>query len=314
MYKKYPLCFEVSVCNHQGYCAASGDKHLALIQNSGSVCDGNGLLQNFKTKYQPRPQTGCDAMHLFYASTKFSGGTIGCAYIRAMCNSEAYAVNYVGFNNLVSMQALLVAHELGHNLAADHVSGSNQYIMEPYIGSYKEVFKSGSITAMRSYVNTLNPPTCTYAGGPSRLLWADFERGSWGPFRDGGWNSLIFKRFGFKSKSSLMLRGGTRSSKSISVLKNIEGFSSLRLVFFFNTRGVAIGERFDVAYNLGDGWKQMKVYERGIDTFTANWKWYKGRGNIDAGGKTQIQLKFQSYFSNTKKKVFIDKVRLIGYP
>lgn len=86
------------------------------------VCDRDGLLQNFQSSFGPRPPTGCDVSHMFYGRSGFDGGTIGCAFIGAICNFESYAVNHVGFNSAKNLQAVLVAHELGHNLAGKFVS------------------------------------------------------------------------------------------------------------------------------------------------------------------------------------------------
>jgi hypothetical protein len=170
-YNAAPLCFRVEVCNIQGFCSSGGDRHLALVENSNTVCDGNtNLLDDFRNMYQPRPPQGCDSTHLFYGGDGFSD-TIGCANLGSLCDEFSYGVNQISFSDLLFMQAILVAHELGLNLNADHVSGNGQYVMEPSMDDAGG-FKAQSISVMTTFVDAIQSqdPTCTTttaAGSPT---------------------------------------------------------------------------------------------------------------------------------------------------
>lgn len=100
----------------------------------------------------------------------------GCAFSRnndgtgQLCGSAAYGVNdFEGANSAVG-RAVLFAHELGHNAAANHVPNNNsrEYIMEPNVNSGTHGFASSSKNAIRTELNRLSS-TCigTISGSPS---------------------------------------------------------------------------------------------------------------------------------------------------
>lgn len=120
------LCLQIDVCEYDGECSSTldpaQDPFLQLVQDSGSVCGTDPVLDNFKAFFaNPEPQGGCDVRHLFFSLDPFpDDSTIGCAYLPGLCDEFAYAVNHVGFSRQIGFQAILVAHELGHNLNAIH--------------------------------------------------------------------------------------------------------------------------------------------------------------------------------------------------
>lgn len=77
------------------------------------------------------------------------GCVIGCAYTRATCLStfSAYGVNWVGYTSNAVAQSQLVSHELGHNVGANHDSGSRDFIMFPVNGANERFFSSQSIAS-----------------------------------------------------------------------------------------------------------------------------------------------------------------------
>jgi len=75
-----------------------------------------------------------DAVHLF-TGKDLDGSTVGIAYVSVVCStSVAYALSQDLGSDI--LMPLLVAHELGHNLGANHdPSGSSpRYIMYPSLG------------------------------------------------------------------------------------------------------------------------------------------------------------------------------------
>lgn len=75
-----------------------------------------------------------DAWHMF-SGVNFSRTTIGCAYFNP-CKSKlfGFGVNEITFNTNLHLQAVLFAHELGHNMGLRHLSSTaGNWIMEPNI-------------------------------------------------------------------------------------------------------------------------------------------------------------------------------------
>jgi len=118
-----------------------------------------------------------DVTHLF-TGKELDGSTVGIAYVSVVCStSVAYALSQdLGSAVLVP---LLVAHEIGHNLGANHdaVGSSPRYIMYPSLGfSNLDEFSQLSKDDISSYTNGVtclgsqggnisNPPGGSGKGG-----------------------------------------------------------------------------------------------------------------------------------------------------
>ena len=100
-----------------------------------SGCNGYGVLDIFgETARANQPNVYRDAWHLF-SGANFSGNTIGCAALN-VCKSvsSGYGVNQITFSTSLRLQAVLFAHELGHNLGLSHLSSTpGNWVMEPSI-------------------------------------------------------------------------------------------------------------------------------------------------------------------------------------
>lgn len=95
------------------------DKDGVALNKSG--CGDVGLLDFFQNYWKNnRASVSRDAAQLFSGTGLECAGdscTIGCAITGGACdNDSGYGVNYVTYDDNVAMQALLVSHELGHNL------------------------------------------------------------------------------------------------------------------------------------------------------------------------------------------------------
>ena len=180
-YKVPGLCKEVQICNIQGFCNGAGtDVFRNMVQQSSQgVCynwgNTNALLSQFTSYSYPNNRfpgqlpSQCDVAHLVYGNdangnNPTPGTTIGCAWVGAICNNAASAVEYFGFTNNHALHATLIAHELGHNLGAQHWTQTltGYYIMEPYICPCSK-FDPPAMSAMDSMVARRASATCTAA-------------------------------------------------------------------------------------------------------------------------------------------------------
>lgn len=99
-----------------------------------------------------------DLNHLF-SGKDFDGSTAGVAYVNVLCNSQyGYAINQVRSSSITT--ALIIAHEMGHNVGASHdgQSGSScaaqigGWIMSPSISSANRLFSPCSQAVMSSRI------------------------------------------------------------------------------------------------------------------------------------------------------------------
>ncbi len=84
--------------------------------------NANNLLVSFKDFWNlnfPKSQYPRNATHLFSGKPNVLG--LGVAYIGVVCTNPNYAYSLGGRTNTVSINNLVTAHEIGHNLGARHV-------------------------------------------------------------------------------------------------------------------------------------------------------------------------------------------------
>lgn len=167
------LCMKVQLCGASGFCDPNEDELESVIDNSVGFCGGDGtLISNFRSYVHPNGtfsdvyENGeCDTTHLFFGggNNQFTGGTIGCAYVGALCRTSAAGVNNVGrYTSNAVAQAVLVAHELGHNAQSNHddTSVNPGFIMGPSLCASCDTFSPQSVTNMTNYVNGRDTATC----------------------------------------------------------------------------------------------------------------------------------------------------------
>jgi hypothetical protein len=82
-----------------------------------TASDSEVLLNQFRNYWNAnRGDVGRDAAHLF-TGRDMDGNTIGIAWVGIICNNPSHAY---GVSQNSGLMAKLVAHEIGHNLAANH--------------------------------------------------------------------------------------------------------------------------------------------------------------------------------------------------
>ncbi|MCH7572035.1 MAG: hypothetical protein IH891_03885 [Planctomycetes bacterium] len=100
--------------------------------------DAVKLITQFRNEWELNQTKVVRDMAQLFTGKNVDGGTIGIAWIGAVCTSHGYSMVQSDFNGKGSLacQTDLSAHELGHNWGADHCGCSNRrnsYTMNPFI-------------------------------------------------------------------------------------------------------------------------------------------------------------------------------------
>ena len=142
-----------------------GDEYKRIREQQGNrVCPADdtrlGLLGGVKVAYESSgglswPDPDADLVHVFYGGPGEPGtNTIGCAYVGVLCyQTWGVGVSHVSYNdyrNTIHMRNL-VAHEVGHNLGASHVSDASSIMYWSINDSGS--FNDPSLTAIHKCVN-----------------------------------------------------------------------------------------------------------------------------------------------------------------
>lgn len=145
-----------------------------------SSTDAGTLLEQFRSHTDSNRQLGkADLYHLF-TGKDMDGGTVGVAYVGTAC-FDPYAY---GLTQRLhpTLDYIIFAHEIGHNLDAVHDSSLPQTVMYPSVGSTHSTFSAASTSAINSYVAsgwgsclTAATPTPTPTASPSPTATPDPE-------------------------------------------------------------------------------------------------------------------------------------------
>jgi hypothetical protein len=129
------------------------NQHAWTAADPYSSSSMSSLLDSFVAHWNsnfPRSQYPRDTAHLF--TGKFSNQ--GLAYIGVVCRSPNSAYGLTGRSG--GANHLIAAHEIGHNLGADHVDNSGtcaSSMMNPSLSGSVTKFCSTSISAISSFVS-----------------------------------------------------------------------------------------------------------------------------------------------------------------
>lgn len=140
-----------------------------------STNDPTQLLEQFRTFWTQSylsSQSG-DVVH-FFTGRSITSPTIGIAYVEAACTSYRFGVSTTSQQRVTELQIpLLNAHEIGHNLGADHdpcqYGVPPEYVMCPYINPSRS-FSPVSKSAISSYIATGGSCLSVIPSGPPTNL------------------------------------------------------------------------------------------------------------------------------------------------
>ncbi len=127
------------------------DDHSAIPE---SMTDAEDMVYQYRT-FVRNETTNPGISHLF-TGKDLNGGTIGIAFVGAVCGSSA-----VGLTQRYNTRtALVAAHEIGHNMGAPHDgdsrfacgSASNTFLMNPSINGSNQ-FSDCSLSVMTPFLN-----------------------------------------------------------------------------------------------------------------------------------------------------------------
>ena len=162
----YMLSYESTVGN-SNWNTPNG-KHIDTIFSPSRVysgCGGYGVLDVFQdTVKARRSHEHRDFWHLF-TGANMSWDAAGCAYVNVCRSKDAgYGVNDMQWTNNLRWQAVLFAHELGHNLGLNHHNfRSGRYVMEPTVNNAYYDFDPGNANYVRNKVVYSNK--CGWSSG-----------------------------------------------------------------------------------------------------------------------------------------------------
>jgi PKD repeat protein len=117
-----------------------------------SSTDASTLLNSF-TNWGP---TGFNQTHdlgQLWTDRDFNGGTVGIAWLFAVCGSSRYHCIQDWTTN-ASLLRVTTSHEIGHNFSCFHDTGANVWIMSPVVNNTNN-WSSTSVNAVNNYVANL---------------------------------------------------------------------------------------------------------------------------------------------------------------
>ena len=200
-----------------------------------------------------------DVAHLFQNNIFKDIATKGLANLPALCNEHAYAVN--SFFGLHGKQSLLFAHELGHNVGADHddrTPGKN-YVMEASLD-----FTNGNDGFSQASKDNMNNYRDWYAGCiDSGLVAIHGSRYSILDDKDG------YKSF-ITSDMGLPIYIGSGEQR----IWNVDLKSNRDLVYVDAGPWTASGKIEVSIFDASTRYRDHKLIETNVDVMTdaSNWK------------------------------------------
>ncbi len=127
-----------------------------------STTSANSLLTDFESKRSSFTSSSATFAHLV-TGRNLAGSTVGIAYLGSACSSQALGVTEVLSSS--SATAIVMAHEIAHNLGAVHDTDNacpTGFIMSPFLSGSPSGFSSCSIQEVKDALGFLRTPTACF--------------------------------------------------------------------------------------------------------------------------------------------------------
>lgn len=128
-----------------------------------STLDAELLLEDITSKRGSREIAFLESeqsIFHFVSGRDFEGSTAGLAWVGTVCNGSGYASGITSASDSNATTAVIVAHEIGHNLGANHDGAdtscaAGEHIMSPYVESSATSFSSCSFSDISNRISAL---------------------------------------------------------------------------------------------------------------------------------------------------------------
>jgi hypothetical protein len=124
-----------------------------------TATDGSGLLAQLSTYRQAHPELSSLGITHLFTGADLDGDPIGIARIRGACTTADAVSLTEGWYGSSTTTALIMAHELGHNLGAEHDGAGScsatpeTFIMAPNLNG-STTFSQCSVNAIKSFLGS----------------------------------------------------------------------------------------------------------------------------------------------------------------
>ena len=133
-----------------------------------------GTLLNSFTSWGPGGFSANHDLGQLWTKRNLNGGTVGIAWLCAVCTANRYHV-VSEFSSNADFMRVMTAHEIGHNFCASHDAPNSGFIMQPSV-STSTVWSSASLSAINGYYpgrpclgscSSSQPPVADFTGTPT---------------------------------------------------------------------------------------------------------------------------------------------------
>lgn len=141
---------------------------ITSASNPFTATASSTLLTQFLTYTNTNNQLGSANAYYLISGKDFDGSVIGTAYLSVVCASPSFSYGVV--QDIGSLTYLVFAHELGHNLGAEHDLSGVPSIMGPALSGAVTAFSAFSVGQLQTFIDntaTCLPTIAAPDGGPS---------------------------------------------------------------------------------------------------------------------------------------------------
>jgi PKD repeat protein len=176
-----------------------------------SSTNPNLLLDDF-TDWGP---TGFSVTHdlgALWSDRNFNGGTIGLAWLNAVCTSIRYHI-MENFSSNAQLLRVLHAHEMGHNFSFTHDPSGSNTIMAPSVNS-ATAWSTQSQNQFDNYIPNIDPPNGCLVFCPPPVPPVAIFTPNYSPICQGSYVTLFDQSLNSPNSWSWSMPGATPSSST----------------------------------------------------------------------------------------------------